>query len=100
MRVSATEDDRAYLPGSWEFLPVPLTVALSRAKRKMILVPSESALGLFSPDDEASANSLLWEHLLRQGVGRCLGRGGGSGSGRRFGASRAMPAAGRERRPQ
>jgi len=64
--VSATESDRAYLLESGEFLldPRRLTVALSRAKRKLILVASESVFGLFSPDDEAFANSLLWKNLL------------------------------------
>jgi superfamily I DNA and/or RNA helicase len=65
--VSATESDRAYLLESGEFLldPRRLTVALSRAKRKLILVASESVFSLFSPDDEAFANSLLWKKLLR-----------------------------------
>jgi hypothetical protein len=64
--VSATESDRAYLLESGEFLldPRRLTVALSRAKRKLILVASESVFILFSPDDEAFANSLLWKNLL------------------------------------
>ena len=64
--VSATESDRAYLLESGEFLldPRRLTVALSRAKRKLILVASESVFGLFSPDDEAFANSQLWKNLL------------------------------------
>jgi superfamily I DNA and/or RNA helicase len=64
--VSATESDRAYLLESGEFLldPRRLTVALSRAKRKLILVASESVFSLFSPDDEAFANSLLWKNLL------------------------------------
>src|SRR5262245_35004153 len=66
--VSATESDRAYLLEAGEFLldPRRLTVALSRAKRKLILVASESVFSLFSPDDEAFANSLLWKRLLRQ----------------------------------
>jgi hypothetical protein len=88
MRVSATEGGRAYLPASCEFLPVPLTVARSRAKRKMVLVPSESALSPFSPDDEAFANSPLWKNLLRQGVGRCLGRGAGRETGGSVGRQR------------
>src|SRR5262249_12881082 len=64
--VSATEGDRAYLPESGEFLldPRRLTVALSRAKRKLILVASGSVFGLFSPDEEGFANSLLWKNLL------------------------------------
>jgi hypothetical protein len=47
--VSATESDRAYLLASSEFLldPRRLTVALSQAKRKMILVASRSIFSLF-----------------------------------------------------
>jgi len=64
--VSATESDRAYLLASAGFLldPRRLTVALSRAKRKMILVASRSIFSLFSPDEETFANSLLWKNLL------------------------------------
>jgi hypothetical protein len=64
--VSATESDRAYLLASCEFLldPRRLTVALSRAKRKMILVASRSIFSLFSTDEETFTNSLLWKNLL------------------------------------
>src|SRR5262249_4236086 len=64
--VSATESDRAYLLASCEFLldPRRLTVALSRAKRKMILVAARSIFSLFSTDEETFANSLLWKNLL------------------------------------
>jgi hypothetical protein len=64
--VSATESDRAYLLASCKFLldPRRLTVALSRAKRKMILVASRSIFSLFSADEETFLNSLLWKHLL------------------------------------
>jgi superfamily I DNA and/or RNA helicase len=64
--VSATESDRAYLMASSEFLldPRRLTVALSRAKRKMILVASRSIFSLFSPDEETFANALMWKNLL------------------------------------
>jgi superfamily I DNA and/or RNA helicase len=64
--VSATESDRAYLLESGEFLldPRRLTVALSRAKRKLILVASESVFSLLSPDEEAVANARLWKNLL------------------------------------
>ena len=57
--VSATESDRAYLLASCEFLldPRRLTVALSRAKRKMILVASRSIFSLFSTDEETFANA-------------------------------------------
>jgi superfamily I DNA and/or RNA helicase len=64
--VSATEGDRAYLLASSTFLldPRRLTVALNRAKRKMILVASRSIFSLFSTDEETFANSLLWKNLL------------------------------------
>src|ERR1700677_878327 len=64
--VSATESDRAYLLASSKFLldPRRLTVALSRAKRKMILVASRSIFSLFSPDEDTFANSLLWKNFL------------------------------------
>ena len=57
--VSATESDRAYLLD-----PRRLTVAVSRAKRKMILVAASSIFSLFGPDEETFANSLLWNNLL------------------------------------
>lgn len=65
--VSATESDRAYLLASSTFLldPRRLTVAISRAKRKMILVASRSIFSLFSPHEETFANALLWKNLLR-----------------------------------
>jgi hypothetical protein len=64
--VSATESDRGYLLASAGFLldPRRLTVAVSRAKRKMILVASRSVFSLFSPDEETFTNSLLWKNLL------------------------------------
>jgi superfamily I DNA and/or RNA helicase len=64
--VSATESDPAYLLSSGEFLldPRRLTVALSRAKRKLVLVASRSVFSLFSPDEEAFAHSQLWKNLL------------------------------------
>ncbi len=64
--VSATESDRAYLLASAGFLldPRRLTVALSRAKQKMILVASRSIFSLFSPDEETFANALMWKNLL------------------------------------
>lgn len=64
--VSATESDRAYLLASSAFLldPRRLTVAVSRAKRKMILVAASGIFSLFSPDEETFANALLWKNLL------------------------------------
>ncbi|HSH83339.1 MAG TPA: hypothetical protein VLA19_32810, partial [Herpetosiphonaceae bacterium] len=66
--VSATESDRGYLLATDEFLldPRRLTVALSRAKRKMVLVAARSVFELFSADEETFANSQLWKNLLRR----------------------------------
>ena len=60
------ESGRAYLLASSEFLldPRRVTVALSRAKRKMILVASRSVFPLFSPDEDVFANAQLWKNLL------------------------------------
>jgi superfamily I DNA and/or RNA helicase len=65
--VSATESDPQYLLVSGDFLldPRRLTVALSRAKRKMILVASRSVFNLFSADEETFGNAQLWKNLLR-----------------------------------
>ena len=66
MLFSATESDPQYLLVSSSFLldPRRLTVALSRARRKMILVASESVFNLFSADEETFAHAQLWKHLL------------------------------------
>jgi hypothetical protein len=79
--VSATESDRAYLLASCEFLldPRRLTVALSRAKRKMILVASRSIFSLFSTDEETFTNSLLWKNLLLRTCSTLLWEGERSG---------------------
>jgi hypothetical protein len=66
--VSATESDPQYLLAASKFLldPRRLTVALSRAKRKMILVAARSIFSLFSPDEDVFAHAQLWKDLLRQ----------------------------------
>jgi superfamily I DNA and/or RNA helicase len=66
--VSATESDLQYLLLSSQFLldPRRLTVALSRAKCKMVLVASRSVFNLFSADEETYLNSQLWKNLLRK----------------------------------
>lgn len=66
--VSATESDRAYVLASSKFLldPRRLTVALSRAKQKMILVASRSVFDLYSADEETFVNAQLWKNLLRR----------------------------------
>ena len=66
--VSATESDRDYLLVSSEFLldPRRLTVALSRARRKMVLVAAHSVFSLFSADEETFMHAQLWKNLLRR----------------------------------
>jgi superfamily I DNA and/or RNA helicase len=66
--VSATESDRDYLLASSGFLydPRRLTVAVSRAKQKMVLVASRSVFTLFTPEEEAFANGQIWKNLLRR----------------------------------
>jgi superfamily I DNA and/or RNA helicase len=66
--VSATESDPRYLLASEEFLldPRRLTVALSRARCKMVLVASRSVFNLFSADEETFVNAQLWKNLLRR----------------------------------
>ena len=66
--VSATESDPAYLLAAGKFLydPRRLTVAISRAKDKMILVASRSVFDLFSPDEETFANAQIWKDLLHR----------------------------------
>lgn len=66
--VSATESDPEYLVASSEFLldPRRLTVALSRAKRKLILVAARSVFDIFSNDEETFVNAQLWKNLLRR----------------------------------
>jgi superfamily I DNA and/or RNA helicase len=66
--ISATESDREYLLVSGKFLldPRRLTVALSRAKRKLVLVAARSIFEVFSSDEETFANAQLWKNLLRR----------------------------------
>ncbi|MFN8485376.1 MAG: AAA domain-containing protein [Anaerolineae bacterium] len=66
--VSATESQPEYILAAGTFLldPRRLTVAISRAKRKMILVASRSVFTLFNPDEEVFANAQLWKDLLRR----------------------------------
>jgi hypothetical protein len=88
--VSATESDPAYLLAAGEFLydPTRLTVALSRAKRKLVLVAARSVFGLFSPDDEVWENALLWKNLLRRTCTELLWEGPYAGTPSRSGVGR------------
>jgi superfamily I DNA and/or RNA helicase len=66
--ISSTESDREYVLQAGEFLldPRRLTVALSRAKRKLVLVAARSIFEVFSADEEMFANAQLWKNLLRK----------------------------------
>ncbi|MGB3327443.1 MAG: DEAD/DEAH box helicase, partial [Thermomicrobiales bacterium] len=66
--IGATESDPGYLLENGEFLldPRRLTVALSRAKQKLILVAARSVFEIFSADEEVFTNAQLWKNLLRK----------------------------------
>lgn len=66
--VSATESDPVYLLNSGGFLydPTRLTVALSRARHKLVLVAARSVFELFSPDDDLYENIELWRSIPRR----------------------------------
>lgn len=63
-----TESDRDYLLAASEFLldPRRLTVAISRARKKLILVAARSVFSLFCPDEETFTRARLWKSLLRR----------------------------------
>jgi hypothetical protein len=65
--IGATESDRDYVLANGAFLldPRRLTVAMSRAKRKLVLVASRSVFEVFSADEETFAHAQLWKNLLR-----------------------------------
>ncbi len=66
--IGVTESDREYILMNGEFLldPRRLTVALSRAKQKLVLVAARSVFEVFSADEETFANAQLWKNLLRK----------------------------------
>jgi hypothetical protein len=92
--VSATESDREYLQIAGDFLldPRRLTVALSRAKHKMVLIASRSVFTLFSMDEDTFDNAQLWKNLLRYTCTELLWEGVRDGHGVRVWGN--MPAAG------
>jgi hypothetical protein len=66
--VSLTESDPYFIRTTSEFLldPRRLTVALSRAKEKLIVIASRSIFEVIASDDALFANAGLWKNLLRR----------------------------------
>ena len=62
---SATESDPAYLrdTGAFLFDPRRLTVAISRAKTKLIVVASESVFDYLPTDEQSFNDSAIWRNL-------------------------------------
>ena len=66
--VSLTESDPQFIRATSDFLlhPRRLTVPLSPAKQKLIVVASRSVFTLFAPDEDGFENAALWKNLLRR----------------------------------
>jgi hypothetical protein len=66
--VGLTESDPHFIRQTSEFLldPRRLTVALSRAKEKMIVIASRSVFNVIASDEETFSNAGLWKNLLRR----------------------------------
>lgn len=65
--VSATVSDREYAEAESSFLldPRRLTVAISRPKRKLIVIASRAVFDLIPAELEEYERSALWKHLRR-----------------------------------
>jgi len=90
--ISGTESDPGYLLAAGDFLydPRRLTVALSRAKQKLVLVASRQVFSMFSPQEETFTNTLIWKNLLHRTCTQELWNGTVEGIGVRvFGNGRA-----------
>ncbi|MEF3273985.1 MAG: AAA family ATPase [Chloroflexus sp.] len=74
---SATESDPDYLNAASTFLldPRRLNVALSRARRKLILIASRTVFQFFATDEEIFQHAQLWKRLLRDTCRTLLWRG-------------------------
>ncbi len=75
--VSATVSDREYASAESEFLLEPrrFTVAISRPKRKVIVVASRSVFDLVPPDLDAYERGSLWKSLRHEVEHRVLWHG-------------------------
>lgn len=75
--LSATESDPEFLQASAGFLldPRRLNVALSRAKKKVIVVAARTLFDLFPTDDELFGHAQIWKNLLRRACPQTLWKG-------------------------
>ena len=94
--VSATESDPAYLRLAGEFLfdPRRLTVAISRARQKLIVVAAQTVFDYLPPDIETLRDTALWRNLLHPDVSELIWSGSlGEHRVDVFGSRTAAPAA-------
>ena len=61
--------------GKFLYDPRRLTVAISRAKEKLVVVASRSVFETFSPDEQTFLNAQLWKDLLHRTCTRELWSG-------------------------
>jgi len=75
--VGATESDPAYIRARAEFLlnPNRAVVALSRAKKKTIVVASRSVFSLHTLDEDIFQAACLWKNLRRVACPEVLWQG-------------------------
>ncbi len=75
--VSATVSDREFAAGESGFLLEPrrLTVAVSRPRRKLIVVASRAVFDLIPADLDDYERGALWKHLRHESAARTLWQG-------------------------
>lgn len=80
--ISAVESDPEFLQASAAFLldPRRLNVALSRAKKKLILVASRTIFDLLPTDDALFGHAQFWKNLLRRACPEKLWEGDWEGT--------------------
>ncbi|HYN84595.1 MAG TPA: AAA domain-containing protein [Pyrinomonadaceae bacterium] len=75
--LSATVSDREFAAGESGFLLEPrrLTVAVSRPRRKLVVIASRAVFDLIPSDLDEYERGALWKHLRRESQARTLWRG-------------------------
>lgn len=75
--VSATVSDREYAAAESDFLLEPrrFTVAISRPKRKMIVIAARAVFDIVPPDLDAYERGSLWKHLRHESAKLVLWQG-------------------------